>query len=78
MRDCLRESFCSGIPFFCTNGSDDNAPNRRSGVRVYLHVHRVPTELFPKHGEFVVETLAMKRRISALPRITRETMATIE
>jgi hypothetical protein len=39
MRDCLHESFCSGIPFFCTNGSDDNAPNRRSGVRVYLGIY---------------------------------------
>jgi hypothetical protein len=34
--------------------------------------------LLPKHGEFAAETLATKRQISALARITRETMATIE
>jgi uncharacterized protein YjcR len=31
-----------------------------------------------KHGEFTAETLAMKRRISALDRMARETMGAIE
>jgi len=31
-----------------------------------------------KHGEFAAETLAMKRQISALERMARETMAAIE
>jgi len=31
-----------------------------------------------RHGEFAAETLAMKRQISALARMARETMAAIE
>jgi uncharacterized protein YjcR len=31
-----------------------------------------------KHGEFVAETLALKREIQALARLARETMARIE
>jgi len=75
MRDCPHESFYSGIRFFAPMGA--NAPRYRSGGRVYLHVYRVPTELFRKHGEFAAETLAVKRQIGALAGIARETMAAI-
>ena len=36
------------------------------------------SEPMPKHGLYTAETLAMKRQISALARMARETLAAIE